>query len=154
MTGFESFSEIISIAEAEAEKSNDAHTHVGAVLLNRGLSRKFNIISRGHNLIIHHGDPASFERPLKYDRVIHAEVMAIGAAMQLGIATRGGILVITHPPCIACSTLIRASGVSTVVIGRGQYVSDTPETRRASEFILRGAVNVIPMDEVPYRFDP
>ena len=154
MTGFESFSEIISIAEAEAEKSNDPHTHVGAVLLNRGLSRKYSIISRGHNLIIHHGDPASFERPLKYERVIHAETMAIGVAVQAGLPTRGSILVITHPPCIPCSTLIRASGVSTVVIGRGQYVSDNAETRRASEFILRGAVNVIPMDEVPYRFDP
>lgn len=129
--------EIAAIALAEATKSNDPNTKVGAVLMYQKADGKYAVGARGYNHIVCNGDPLSYERPLKYDRVIHAEVMAIGLAAQAGVSTFRSILYVTHPPCKQCATLIRAAGVIAVIVGPGLYHSDSPENRAAAEFLLR-----------------
>lgn len=147
MIGFETMHEIAKIAEAEALKSNDLHTKVGAVLLGQNpISGRYMVIARGHNHIVCHGDPASYERPLKYQRVIHAEFMAIAGAARTGNSTFKSILYVTHPPCSVCAGLIRAAGVIAVVVGKGEYLSNTPENAAAAEFMLRDAVAVFTQD--------
>ena len=111
------FKEAYAQAFAVAEKSNDPHTKVGAVLI-----CKPSVTPSGHEFPppriigcneIKGDDPASFERPLKYDRVIHAEVAVITGAAAHGISTSSGqgcmILTPKPPPTsgVMQSTLVK-----------------------------------------------
>ena len=138
---------MIRSASDAAIHSNDRHTKVGASIARKNRDKTFQIVSAGFNLIIHHGDDAAFERPLKYRRVIHAEVMAIGGAARAGIGVLSSLMYISHPPCLNCATLIRAAGIKTIVIGGDNYQSDTPETRADVEHMLHGAVRMISLAE-------
>ena len=120
-----------------SKKSNDKHTKVGAALLTMRPDGVYRVVSYGHNQIIDRGDDSSFERPKKYERAIHAEVMAIGKAARLGHSTDTAVLYVTHPPCLECCKLIVASGISAVIVGNGSYVSDSAEERQRAEFMLR-----------------
>lgn len=150
--GFETFGEVVAIANAESLKSNDIHTKVGAVLLCQNRLGEYVVSSRGHNHIVDNGDPDSFERPLKYSRSVHAEVMAIGDAAKHGALTFRAILYTTHTPCAECAKLIRSAGISAVVVGPGEYASNSPENMAAAEHMLRDCVTVIPLSEI-HMFD-
>lgn len=134
--GFGTIDEIRFIAKSESLKSNDPNTKVGAVLLTQNRTGQYVIAARGHNRIIDRGDPASFERPLKYDRVIHAEVAAICEAARMGVGTFRSIMYVTHPPCKECAKVIHAAGVLAVVVGDGEYASNSVENQAAAKFIL------------------
>ena len=135
------FKEAYAQAFAVAEKSNDPHTKVGAVLI-----CKPSVTPSGHEFPppriigcneIKGDDPASFERPLKYDRVIHAEVAVITGAAAHGISTFQATLVITHPPCLECAKVICAAGISELHVGPCTHTSRTPEADVAAEYLLR-----------------
>ncbi len=135
------FKEAYAQAFAVAEKSNDPHTKVGAVLI-----CKPSVTPSGHEFPppriigcneIKGDDPASFERPLKYDRVIHAEVAVITGAAAHGISTFQATLVLTHPPCLECAKVICAAGISELHVGPCTYTSRTPEADVAAEYLLR-----------------
>lgn len=147
-TGFETIEEIALMAKAESLKSNDPNTKVGAVLLAQNRLGKYMVSARGHNHIVDKGDPASFDRPLKYDRVIHAEVMAIAEAARMGVGTFRAIVYVTHPPCKECAKLIRAAGVIAVVVGDGEYLSNTPDNVAASKFMLDDAVQTFKVSDM------
>lgn len=127
-------------AEKTARLSNDPHTKVGAAIMSGKVLEETFIQSTGFNEILAPHDPASFTRPLKYDRVIHAEIMAIGHSAGIGEFTRGAIMYVTHPPCICCATAIRAAGIRHVICGGASYASDTPAARAAVSLIFGSAV--------------
>lgn len=147
---FEPFESSMQRAKAAAMKSNDPHTKVGAALLTIGVDGQLHFTSSGYNHIVDNGDPASFERPLKYQRVIHAEVMAIGLAAALGKPTAGAVLYVTHPPCAACSTVIRASGIGIVVVGDQDYSSNSEANRAATRWLIGDRMNS--EDMMPWLF--
>ena len=142
------FKEAYAQAFAVADKSNDPHTKVGAVLI-----CKPSVTPSGHEFPppriigcneIKGDDPASFERPLKYDRVIHAEVAVITGAAAYGISTAGATLVCTHPPCLECAKVICAAGISELHVGPCTYTSRSAEGDHVVEYLLRryGVVSI------------
>lgn len=104
----------LSIAEAVATKSKDPITKVGAVIV--GPDRQ--IVSTGFN-----GFPRNIEevdwrwqRPIKYNFVVHAEMNAIYNAARHGIPLRGCHIFITGlAPCSKCAMGIIQAGIESVL---------------------------------------
>lgn len=138
---------MIRSADDARAYSNDPDTKVGACIARKNRDKSFQIISAGFNLIIHHGDAEALLRPLKYRRVIHAEVSAIGGAARAGIGVLSSLMYITHPPCLPCATAIRAAGIKYLVIGESNYHSDSAETRVDVNLMLSGAVRAFSLAE-------
>ncbi len=104
----------LDIAHTVAQRSKDPSTQVGAVVVDQ----KNRILSTGYN-----GFPAGtvetpdmWERPAKYDRVLHAELNAVAHAASKGHCIDGGTLYCTHHPCIECAKMLIASGIRIVVM--------------------------------------
>lgn len=101
-----------------AQRSKDPSTQVGAAIID----------SDGHILMTgFNGFPAGvietperWERPAKYERVVHAEMNAIGHCAKKGISTDGTTLHCTHFPCNAagCARLIITAGIIHIVAGQ------------------------------------
>lgn len=105
-----------TIARQVATRSKDPSTQVGAVIVNEN----YDIVSTGYN-----GFPPAvrdteerWQRPLKYEFVVHAEMNAIARAARFGKHTEGGTLFCTHIPCVNCAKAVIAAGV------KGVYYSD------------------------------
>lgn len=102
-----------------SERSPDAETHVGAVLV-----RNNSIIAEGYN-----GFPANvIDRLLpnmrdedghKYDWMLHAEANCLFNAAREGISTKDSILYITHKPCSLCLLSLWQSGIREVAYIKG-----------------------------------
>ena len=108
---------LFQFTSSVAQRSKDPNTQVGAVLVDRN----HHVIATGYN-----GFPpgvmeteARWRRPLKYSRVIHAEMNAIAWAARQGIATEGSILYCTHFPCNSggCARLVITAGIVHIVSG-------------------------------------
>jgi dCMP deaminase len=56
-------------------------------------------------------------------RAVHAETNAIAQAARLGIKLVGGIIYVTHRPCITCAKNIVQAGLDEVVYGQ-PYLTD------------------------------
>jgi dCMP deaminase len=98
-----------------ALKSKDPTTKVGAIIVDdtRQLTEGYNgFPSRMLD------DAILWERPKKYDYVIHAEENAIVWAARRGIAIEGGTMYCSLHPCAKCARLIAAAGIKEVVYDR------------------------------------
>lgn len=104
----------MGIAAKTAEnRSKDPNTQVGAVIVNdrqRSLTTGYNGFPEGCA-----ETPELWERPVKYGRVIHAELNAIADAARRGVAIEGSTLYVTHFPCLNCAKAVIAAGVKHVV---------------------------------------
>jgi dCMP deaminase len=105
----------LEMAHMVASRSKDPSTQVGCVLVVDN-----EVIATGYN-----GMPAGaeetagvWERPLKYDLVLHSEVNAVGRAARNGVSTRGAIAYLTHFPCLGCAKVLAGAGISRVVAQR------------------------------------
>lgn len=101
-------------AEAVAQRSHDAETKVGSVLI-----RAFNhsLVSTGFNGFIP-GAPDDLlpnTRPDKYEYIIHSELNLIANCAKNGISTEGCYVVCTMSPCKSCVRLLVSSGIRKVV---------------------------------------
>lgn len=101
-----------ALALQVATRSKDPSTQVGAVLVNE----HSDIVSTGYN-----GFPPRVEdtverwqRPLKYEFVVHAEMNAIARAARFGKTTDNTTLYCTHFPCANCAKAVIAAGVKEV----------------------------------------
>lgn len=107
----------MTLATGAALRSKDPNTRVGAVIVDTDQT----VVITGYNGFA----PGVLEtterwqRPQKYDRVIHAEMNAIGRAARKGRATDGATIYCTHFPCNknGCARLIIAAGIRRVVSG-------------------------------------
>lgn len=96
-----------------SEWSNDKHSKVGAVIVNkdrRVLSMGYNGLPSGTNDTIE----KRFERPTKYKYMVHAEANAIINAARLGNSINEGIMFCTYFPCVSCAQAIINSGISAI----------------------------------------
>jgi len=107
----------MDIAERISEMSYDTDTKVGAVIVKDG-----NIISMGWN-----GTPSGFPNDCKHPNtgvtlpyVIHAEANAICKLARDGGNGLGATLYTTLAPCMECTKLILQSGISEVVVLKGE----------------------------------
>lgn len=104
----------MNLAEALAEcRSKDPNTQVGCVIVNTNRDP----VAFGYNGFGVGAEETSdmWQRPFKYDHVIHAEANAIGRAARRGCSTEGCTAYITAFPCLPCAKLIIAAGIKRVV---------------------------------------
>ena len=107
----------MDIAKRVSEMSYDTDTKVGAIIVKDG-----NIISMGWN-----GTPSGFPNECKHPStgatlpyVIHAEANAITKLARTGGNGSDAVLYTTLAPCMECTKLILQSGISEVVVLKGE----------------------------------
>jgi dCMP deaminase len=98
-----------------ASRSNDPRTRIGAVLVDW---ESKDPISHGYN-----GFPRGFkdfeyrwQRPLKYEYVLHAEENSIINAARKGASTLGAILLTNGIPCVGCAKRICNAGIKEIIV--------------------------------------
>jgi dCMP deaminase len=99
----------MGIAQVVAGKSKDPSTKVGAVIVDRDNR----VVSTGYNGFVSGCNESvlSYDRPMKYHYVIHAELNAI---IQSKIDLRGCKMFTTYAPCVNCLKHILQSGIREV----------------------------------------
>jgi dCMP deaminase len=102
----------MSIADAVAVRSKDPDTQVGAVL-----TKSRQIVATGYNGFISGAaeNDDKWQRPLKYDHVVHAEINAIGTASRIGIHIFNSTMYVNLFPCPNCCRSMVTSGVREIV---------------------------------------
>lgn len=103
----------MDLALAASKRSKDPSTQVGAILVdehNHVFMTGYNGFAPGA-----HESHTEWSRPVKYPKVIHAEVNAIGHAARKGSSTEGATLYVTHFPCENCAKVIVAAGIKRVM---------------------------------------
>lgn len=115
------------IAEAVATRSKDPFTQVGAVIADK----YHRILSTGYNGFPPGVEetPEMWERPFKYQLVIHAEANAILHAKK---DLTGSTLYVTLSPCAECVKLCAGAGVKRVVYKEDRV---TPEVLKVAIYL-------------------
>lgn len=115
----------LGIVKAVAQKSKDESTKIGAVIVGPDKeirSTGFNGFSRG----INEEDKLRWNRPVKYQRIVHAEQNAIYNAAKVGTPTDECVLYVSGTPCTECAKAVIQAGIKAVV-----YPIDHPFKQRA-----------------------
>jgi len=74
-------------------------------------------------------------------RTLHAEQNAIIQAALHGVSVAGGVIYITHQPCLICAKMIINAGLKRVIYG-GEY----PDELTAS-FLGQAGVELVPFED-------
>lgn len=130
-------------ARLAATMSKDPSSQVGAVLVRdrQVIATGFNGFPRGVNDDV----PERWDRPLKYQMIVHAEENCLLSAARNGARTDGTTLYVTPLfPCSRCATSIVQAGVRCVVTS--DHKRDNPRWReefeQASVILSEGGVVV------------
>lgn len=101
----------LKLAEDISKKSKDPSTKVGCVIYDE-LEEK--IVSIGFNDFIKNCDRTymTFEKPMKYRLIIHAEMNALLSNKQ---NLQNCIMYVTHLPCDNCLKHIASKGIKKIV---------------------------------------
>lgn len=103
----------MKLMDLTKERSKDPNTNIGAVLVDN----EHDIITTGYNGMPQ-GMPENdeiWQRPIKYDFVLHAESNAVLRAARKGRSTLGATLYTTGMPCNNCARNVIAAGVKKIV---------------------------------------
>ena len=119
------------LAHTVAIKSKDPSTQVGCVIVDKDNR----VISQGYNGFVARSDESKFtwQRPMKYQIVIHGEMNALLFARQ---DLRGAIAYITHAPCDSCLKHLLQAGIKEI------YYKDVAIMRRAEQ-IQKDAIKML-----------
>ena len=100
--------------------SKDPNTKVGSLLL---YPDTLQIISTGYNGFPRNinENPERWERPHKYNYVVHAEMNMIYNSAKNGSSINGSIAVITLFPCNNCALALIQSGISTILTSKPDF---------------------------------
>jgi len=122
------------MAKTVAERSHDAETKVGAILININsgaiLATGYNGFVRGAN-----DDILPRHRPHKYKYIVHAEQNLICNAARHGITMDNCICVTTMSPCILCMRLLWQCGIRIVITDNLYY--DIEEIQEMADIKVR-----------------
>jgi dCMP deaminase len=99
----------IEIAQVASTLSKDPKTKVGAVIVSPN-NRQFSLGYNGFAVGVEE-TPEKWERPTKYDYVIHAELNAV---LNCPFQKEGCSIFITHQPCHICLNILLNSQIKTV----------------------------------------
>jgi dCMP deaminase len=104
----------MDIATTVAQRSHDAETKVGALLIN---NKSGAIIATGYNGFIKGAVDSELPntRPEKYEYILHAEMNLLTNCARHGISMDDCFLVCTLSPCKLCMRLMINSGVNFVI---------------------------------------
>ena len=105
----------MAVAETVAERSHDAETQVGAVLVKNDSGA---IVATGHNGFVRGAPDGELPntRPDKYPYMIHAEENIITQCARYGISMDDCKIVSTLSPCVKCMRLLWQAGVTHIVV--------------------------------------
>lgn len=104
----------MDMAEVIAERSHDAETKVGAVLINNTSGA---IVATGYNGFVRGANDSILPttRPDKYEYILHAEQNLIANSARHGISMDNCSLVCTLSPCKLCMRMLLNCGVTKVI---------------------------------------
>jgi dCMP deaminase len=104
----------MDIATVVSQRSHDAETKVGAVIVN---NKSGAIMSTGFNGFVRGANDTMLPctRPLKYEFILHAEQNLIANCARHGISMEDCTLVCTMSPCKLCMRLMINCGVTKVI---------------------------------------
>lgn len=104
----------MDIATTIAQRSHDAETKVGAVLVNNSSGA---IVATGYNGFVRGADDTALPntRPDKYEYILHAEQNLIANSARHGISMNDCSLVCTLSPCKACMRMLFNCGITKVL---------------------------------------
>lgn len=121
------------IVLATAKRSSCSRLHVGCLLVkdNRIISQGYNGFLPGcpHDSIVRHGHEQA---------TVHAEQNAICDCAKRGVSCDGATAYITHFPCLICTRLLLASGISEI-----KYIQDYTEDTLTHYFCNQKQVKLI-----------
>ena len=107
----EYFKEIVQVT---SKRSPCDRLKVGCILVHKN-----RIISQGYNGFLPDCPHESIVRNDHEQATIHAEQNAICDCAKRGVSTLESIVYVTHYPCIICTRLLLASGISEI-----KYIED------------------------------
>jgi dCMP deaminase len=120
------------MAQLEAQKSPDESNKVGCIIRRGGgydvLGVGFNRYPENSRAPRRYGKGEQF----KYDRIIHAEMMALIHAQD---CVEGATLYTTCPPCSNCAKHICEAGISRVIVPDSAYTLDYVKRFRNDVFL-------------------
>lgn len=93
-----------------ATRSSCERLHVGCVIVSGG-AHKNRIIAAGYNGFLPGAPHTSRVRDGHEQATVHAEQNAVSDAARRGVSLEGGIVYITHFPCINCAKILAAAGI-------------------------------------------
>jgi len=127
----------ITIAHAVATRSEDPSSKVGCVIVSRDNAP----ISFGYNGFIagcnKHGQ--TFERPMKYQLVIHAEMNAMIFAKD---DLHGAKLYCTHAPCANCLKHALQAGIRHIIFEESELLSRLSDLQLEAAYQLAKSVDM------------
>lgn len=105
----------MAVAETLAERSHDAQTKVGAVLVKNDSGA---IVATGHNGFVRGAPDEELPntRPEKYPYMIHAEENIITQCARYGVSMDDCKLISTMSPCIKCMRLLWQAGITHIIV--------------------------------------
>jgi dCMP deaminase len=133
----------MNIADAVALRSKDPETQVGAVL-----TKSRQIVSTGFNGFIagFTENDERWQRPTKYDYVVHAEINAIGTASRIGIHIFNATMYVNLFPCPSCCRSMVTAGIREIVYDEQrtfEYFGKVPGNMMLSNtIVLEGGANI------------
>ena len=102
------------IVNATSERSSCDRLKVGCILV-----KENRIVSQGYNGFLPGCPHKSIVRDNHEQATVHAEQNAIADCASRGAACKNSIAYITHYPCIICTRLLLASGITKI-----KYIND------------------------------
>ena len=125
-----------------ATRSSCDRLQVGCVIVS-GKKKKNRIISAGYNGFLPGAPHISRIRDNHEQGTVHAEQNAIVDAAKRGVSVQGSTIYITHFPCINCTKILAAAGVSAI-----KYYSDYKNDPIARELLNETGIHVQKLEEV------
>jgi dCMP deaminase len=131
----------MDIARAVAKRSEDPSSKVGCVIVswnNEPISFGYNGFVAGCS-----NEGKSFERPMKYHLIIHAEMNALMFAKQ---KLNGTKLYCTHAPCDNCLKHILQSGIRYIIFDKTELLCRLSTDSLIASLRLIGSANFEPSE--------
>lgn len=128
----------MDIAQTVAQRSHDAETKVGALLVNNETG---GIVASGYNGFVKGADDLHLPntRPNKYEYILHAEMNLLTHCARHGISMDNCFLVSTMSPCKLCMRLMFNSGITKVVAK--ELYRDFPEICQMLDIEVKATQN-------------
>lgn len=120
------------IVEATAERSSCKRLQVGCLLV-----KDNRIISQGYNGFLPGYPHESIVRDNHEQATVHAEQNAITDCAKRGVSCRDCTAYITHYPCIICTRLLIAAGITDI-----RYLKDYKNDKLVKYFCDLGNIDI------------
>ena len=126
----EYFKEIVQIT---SKRSSCERLKVGCLLV-----KDNRIISQGYNGFLSGAPHESIVRDNHEQATVHAEQNALADCAKRGVSCNNCTAYVTHYPCIICTRLLLASGISQI-----KYIEDYKNDELVKHFCDQKNVNII-----------